>query len=318
MPLTEVPVIDLTAPRAAVVAQLAQAAADPGFFQVVNSGLDAAMMADTLASAAAFFACDPAVKRAVSRTLENPFGYYDRELTKNLRDRKEIFDFATGEETPWPADMPGLRPALTGFAAGCHSLALRLTALLCEGLGQAPDSLLQQLVPDHSSFLRLNHYPVHDLLAGQGVPPGPLGISPHTDAGVLTVLLQDSVAGLQMQQKGSWVDVAPVADALTINIGDMLQVAANDRYRAPLHRVRASEGESRLSIAYFLNPGYHALIEPLPGLLSAASPACYRTIPWQEFRGLRALGDFGDYGEEVQISHYRRDGASAAPALESP
>ncbi|HAN28690.1 MAG TPA: hypothetical protein DCP75_13385 [Haliea salexigens] len=305
MPSPRIPLIDLAAPQASVVHQLAEAAAAPGFFQVVNSGIDATMAGDILATARAFFACDTEAKRAVTRTRENPFGYYDRELTKNLRDRKEIFDFAPGEDTPWPAAMPALRPALESFAASCHALALRLTALLCEGLGQAPGSLLAQLAPEHSSFLRLNHYPVHDLLEGQAPAPGPLGISPHTDAGVLTVLLQDAVAGLQMQQGDAWVDVAPIPQALTINIGDMLQLAANDRYTAPLHRVRASDGQARLSIAYFLNPGYQAVIEPLQGLLSAAQPARYRALPWKEFRGLRALGDFGDYGEEVQISHYR-------------
>ena len=304
MPSLPIPLIDLAAPRAGVTGRLAEAAAAPGFFQVVNSGLDVTLADGTLASARAFFACDAEAKRAVSRTLKNPFGYYDRELTKNLRDRKEIFDFAPGEDTPWPAAMPALRPALESFATECHALALRLTALLCEGLGQAPDSLLAQLSPHHSSFLRLNHYPLHDVLAGEAPAPGPLGISPHTDAGVLTVLLQDAVAGLQVQQQGRWVDVPPSPGALTINIGDMLQVAANDRFTAPLHRVRASDGQARLSIAYFLNPGYQAVIEPLPGLLSA-EPAHYRALSWKEFRGLRALGDYGDYGEEVQISHYR-------------
>ena len=200
MPSLPIPLIDLAAPRAGVTGRLAEAAAAPGFFQVVNSGLDVTLADGTLASARAFFACDAEAKRAVSRTLKNPFGYYDRELTKNLRDRKEIFDFAPGEDTPWPAAMPALRPALESFATECHALALRLTALLCEGLGQAPDSLLAQLSPHHSSFLRLNHYPLHDVLAGEAPAPGPLGISPHTDAGVLTVLLQDAVAGLQVQQ----------------------------------------------------------------------------------------------------------------------
>lgn len=30
----------------------------------------------------------------MSRTKENPRGYYDRELTKNARDLKEVFDYA--------------------------------------------------------------------------------------------------------------------------------------------------------------------------------------------------------------------------------
>ena len=305
MAASAIPVIDLAAPRALLVDQLTRAARRPGFFQVLNSGIPPAVLRSTLEITRQFFACDIDSKRALSRTLENPFGYYDRELTRNLRDRKEIFDYAPGELTPWPSTLPGLRPALEQFAERCHALGLRLTDLLCDGLGEPSQRFQRYLTPSHSSFLRLNHYPVDDLLAGQAEPPGPLGISPHTDAGLLTVLLQDAVPGLRMQQDDAWIDVPPLEGALTINIGDMLQVGSNDQFVAPLHRVRASASQPRLSIAYFLNPGYHAVIEPWSGGQGMNTAPGYRPVPWREFRGLRALGDFGDYGEEVQISHYR-------------
>ncbi len=41
---------------------------------------------------------------------------------------------------------------------------------------------------------------------------------------------------------------------------------------------------------------------PLPGTTNGA--ARYQPIPWGEFRGLRADGDYADYGSEVQISDY--------------
>jgi isopenicillin N synthase-like dioxygenase len=52
---------------------------------------------------------------------------------------------------------------------------------------------------------------------------------PHSDPGVLTVLAQDAIGGLQVKQSdddGSsrWVDVKPVPGALVINVGDLLQV----------------------------------------------------------------------------------------------
>jgi isopenicillin N synthase-like dioxygenase len=119
------------------------------------------------------------------------------------------------------------------------------------------------------------------------------------------VLLQDEVAGLQVLRDGSWVDVTPVAGALTINIGDMLQVWSNDRYRAPLHRVRASSEMARYSAAYFCNPDYSTIVAPLTTAVSAANAPQYKPISWAEFRHMRAMGDYGDYGEEIQISHFR-------------
>ena len=47
---------------------------------------------------------------------------------------------------------------------------------------------------------------------------------------------------------------SPVAGALTINVGDMLQVYSNDRYVAPLHRVLANREKHRYSAPFFFNP----------------------------------------------------------------
>jgi len=285
---------------------LPAASAQWGFFHVVNHGIDPQLIAALQLRSREFFSLPLPAKQRVSRTLDNPFGYYDRELTRNLRDRKEIFDYAPNEVTPFPSAPPGFQTLLADYALACHRLALRLIAICCEGLGAARDSLERHFQAGHSSFLRLNYYPSTDPLAGADAPaPGPYGISQHTDAGAITVLLQDAVTGLQVLKDDNWLDVTPVADALTINIGDMLQVWSNDRYRAPLHRVRASSRAPRYSAAYFCNPDYNTTAEPLASAVSADRPPRYLPISWAEFRRLRALGDYGDYGEEIQISHYR-------------
>ena len=302
-----VPVIDLHSPAGLCVEQLAGACADWGFFQVCNHGIDTGLVTALQASSRTFFQQSLPARQAVSRTIDNPFGYYDRELTKNLRDRKEIFDYAPLESTPWPAYPPMFREILESYALACHRLSLQLLELCCEGLGAGREQLARHFRQGHSSFLRLNHYPVDDLLAGTDAPAaGPFGISHHTDSGALTVLLQDEVAGLQMQRGQQWFDVMPVAGSLTVNIGDMLQVWSNDRYLAPLHRVRASKGVARFSAAYFCNPDYSTVVEPVATTVSAAAPARYRPVHWGEFRRQRALGDYGDYGEEIQVSRFRR------------
>ena len=301
-----VPVIDLRIAPGQSIEKLAEACSNWGFFHVANHGVDTRLIASLQAASRDFFSLPVHAKQTVSRTIDNPFGYYDRELTKNLRDRKEIFDYAPDESTPWPLSPPQFQAILEDYALACHRLALQLMAACCEGLGADRDTLERHFQRGHSSFLRLNHYPSSDPLAETGAPPaGPHGISEHSDAGAITVLLQDEVAGLQVLRDESWVDVTPVADTLTINIGDMLQVWSNDRYRAPLHRVRASSGLARYSAAYFCNPDYSTIVAPLSPTVSSVTPAHYRPVSWAEFRHLRAMGDYGDYGEEVQISHFR-------------
>ncbi|MDX1412194.1 MAG: 2OG-Fe(II) oxygenase family protein, partial [Nitrospirales bacterium] len=99
--------------------------------------------------------------------------------------------------------------------------------------------------------------------------------------------------------------VEPMAGALVVNIGDIVQVWSNDRYRAPLHRVLPSAARDRYSLPFFLNPSYEAEYSPLPELTNESSPPRYRTINWGEFRWNRQQGDFADYGSENQISDYR-------------
>ena len=300
------PLLNMAGPESEFTESLAAACADWGFFQVAGHGIPADLLQSALHVSRAFFEQSSVDKQALSRTKEQPWGYYDRELTKNLRDRKEIFDFGHTGSAPWPSNQPDFEVVTREFSAAVHALGVRLSVLIARALGlstQPASSLSDQ----HTSFTRLNYYPVEDPLAHSPAPPaGPFGISHHTDAGVLTVLLQDAVHGLQMQHQGNWINVPAPPHTLTINLGDMFQVWANDRVSAPVHRVLASDAAERFSIAYFLNPAAECTIAPLlqPGFEEQAH---YDPIHWAEFRGLRALGDFGNYGEEVQISHYKRN-----------
>ena len=95
--MKQVPTVDLSDP--AVIAreprmleQLDQACRDHGFFLLVGHGLDGVF--DLMWSeAAAFFASPREQRLQILRTEDQPLGYYDRELTKQKRDLKEVFDF---------------------------------------------------------------------------------------------------------------------------------------------------------------------------------------------------------------------------------
>ncbi|HSK02616.1 MAG TPA: 2OG-Fe(II) oxygenase family protein [Kofleriaceae bacterium] len=311
-----IPVIDLREPRARVVDEIAAACAAWGFFQIIGHGLDAALIERAVTETRAFFAAPKPAKRTLSRSRENPWGFFDRELTKNARDKKEIFDIGPDAggapiegpfsgATPWPSWQPGFEPILRAYFAACTVGAARLMTLVYEGLGAPARQLADGFGADHASFLRLNYYPVEDPLAGEAGDRADLGIHHHTDAGALTLLLQDEISGLQVYRDGLWHDVRPIAGALVINIGDMVQVWSNDRYRAPVHRVLGMDRVERLSLPFFYNPAYRATIAPLANLVDPDHPARYRPISWSEFRRRRADGDFADYGAEVQISHYR-------------
>lgn len=114
----------------------------------------------------------------------------------------------------------------------------------------------------------------------------------------LTVLLQDNVGGPQVCFNGEWVSSEPVDGALVIHIGDIVQAWSNDLYRAPLHRVLASEHRDRYSLPFFFNPSYDAEYAPLEALTNEGSPPKYRPINWSEFRWQKQQGDYTHYGQE--------------------
>jgi isopenicillin N synthase-like dioxygenase len=316
--MESVPVIDITAlgKDVAVARALDDACTQWGFFQIVGHGVATNLLDGMLEQMRAFFALPSPAKQAIVRTEANAWGFYDRELTKNTRDWKEIFDYGpaevegplAGSEPQWPEGMPEFKATMLEFYGACESVALRLVQAIARNLGAEPERLLNAFVPRHTSFLRLNYYPLCDDPAEPSSVATPtsghLGINHHTDAGAVTVLLQDDQPGLQVFRNGRWYTIEPRANAFVINIGDIVQVWSNDRYRAPLHRVLASAESARYSAPFFFNPSYETDYAPLPSVVSENDPSHYRPINWGEFRAGRAAGDYADYGEEIQISQF--------------
>ncbi len=327
----DVPVIDLGESRRtpdesapdSVVDQIAAACRDWGFFQVVDHGVPAELLERVWSEARSFFELPRSLKLAIERSAENPRGYYDRELTKNARDLKEVFDFGyvlrpdLPDDHPdnrapidgfnqWPVEAPSLRSTMTEYFAQCERLGQRIFQAFCRGLGLEAEHLQPSFAP-HTSFVRLNYYPLDDPLATEEAAGttalGEMALGHHTDAGALTILLQDDVGGLQVHDGDGWIDVPPVDGAFVINIGDMTQVWSNDRYTAALHRVRPMKRAARYSIPFFYNPSYETDCAPLP-TPDEANPR-YRPINWGDFRRARTAGDYADYGKEIQIEDFR-------------
>jgi isopenicillin N synthase-like dioxygenase len=127
----------------------------------------------------------------------------------------------------------------------------------------------------HITAARLNFYP-----AQQTSPkPGQLRAGAHTDYGTFTILNGENVpGGLQVLSKsGGWIDVETDADNFVVNIGDLLMRWTNDRWISNTHRVvnppsPVAARAKRLSIAFFHQPNYDALIECIAPLCQAKYP----------------------------------------------
>lgn len=324
----ELPVIDynlLTANSSEELARLDEAAVKYGFFLLKNiRELSTKELEESLRWQAWFFTLPDRIKLSLKRSEENPFGYNDAELTKQKRDWKEIYDIGPKDaENQWPREMGSdlameqarnFRAAMEQYYEKCEAVSKQLVRFLLETKVDSKSDMesIKGHYEAHTSYLRLNHYGVCPNPAPEDAPSifdvakvGNLAVGRHTDAGAVTMLLQDGVRGLQMLHEEKWTTIVSERLDLIINVGDMMQVYSNDRYKAPLHRVIASSTCERFSAPFFLNPSADSLVRPvLLGQVSQPQPL-YKPISWREFRSLRALGDYKDAGEEVQIAHYR-------------
>jgi isopenicillin N synthase-like dioxygenase len=323
--MQSVPVIDFKAFRmgglkALDQAALVEACEDHGFFLLSNHGYETEV-AGVFAAAQEFFAMPREQKIAVYRDAENPLGYYDRELTKQRRDQKEVFDFKAGghmsknplRHTRWPDQPQTFRPALTAFFSAFTELSQSTMRLVLASLGlpdhAVEDTMVKGFGQAHTSAARLNYYPAKDpvpLAERDSVTPlGDMALHHHTDPGAITLLLQDDCGGLQAFSKThGWIDVPPQPDTIVVNIGDVLQVWTNDRCTAGMHRVVPINSPSgRFSIPFFYQPKVDAVVEPWLGV---AERPHYRAFSWQEYIRGRVTDNYSDLGEEdIQIARYK-------------
>ncbi|XP_006652056.1 DIBOA-glucoside dioxygenase BX6-like [Oryza brachyantha] len=279
-----IPLIDLAdVDRGHLVAQVRAGAQSVGFFQVLNHGVPAELLDDMLA----------AVRRFNEQAAEGKRPFYSRDRGRRVKFNSN-FDLFQSPAANWrdtllldmappgppPEEIPPeCRAVVPEYARAMQGLGVALLELLSEALG-LPARYLAQDAGGLDGMSMAAHY----------YPPCPephltLGTTRHSDPSFLTVVLQDAsskgVGGLQvLLGAGRWVDVPPVAGALVVNIGDLLQLVSNERFRSVEHRVVATTSD-RLSVAFFFRP--HSACTRVYGPVGAGADAVYRSTTMPEF-----------------------------------
>ncbi|CAH2041880.1 unnamed protein product [Thlaspi arvense] len=122
----------------------------------------------------------------------------------------------------------------TGYHGGIIDKSEKHYAVLLGHMAKAlkmREEEVRELFKGGMQALRANYYPPCPQ------PELVIGLSPHSDAGLLTVLLQlRDVQGLQIKKDGIWIPVRPLPDAFIVNVGDSLEIATNGIYKSIQHR----------------------------------------------------------------------------------
>ncbi|KAL3626408.1 hypothetical protein CASFOL_029957 [Castilleja foliolosa] len=113
------------------------------------------------------------------------------------------------------------------------------------------------------------------------------GTIEHSDAGFITLLLQSQgICGLQVLYEAQWVDIRPTPGCVVVNIGDLLQLVSNGKFKSNKHRAIVSEIGPRISVACFfsgpLNEAYK-IYGPIKELISEENPGLYKDVVLGEY-----------------------------------
>jgi isopenicillin N synthase-like dioxygenase len=210
---------------------------------------------------------------------------------------------------PSESALPGWRAVAASYYRGMERTACTLMRSIARRLGLEEDFFDDAFTAGGVATLRFIRYPLRADLSAAGSNDDDRDMwvthrgerrylvgRGHVDSGLVTLLAQDGVEGLQARARdGSWIDVPPVEGTLAVNFGKVLERWTGGRIKATEHRVIGS-GRERFSIPFFYEPRVDAEIAPLP-LPGAASftPFLFGDHLWAtmtkfvEFHGLETL-----------------------------
>jgi isopenicillin N synthase-like dioxygenase len=306
--LKKLPVIDVSPfvrqesadARRRVAEELRAACIDIGFFYIEGHGIPGDELKQVIDWAHRFFSLPLVEKMKIHRQASGqgyspagkPDEYGGADRIPDFKERlvinrepipgePEKGRFNAGE-TRWPDSA--LLPGFAGFMQAHMQRRIALTRQMVRAFAlslELEESYFDPMFRYPGATMIFNYYPELD---GRALPKGQWNFSPHTDYGAFTLLLQDSLGGLEARNAaGEWIDVPPIKDTFVVNLGDMFQMWTNDIYVSTLHRVTNSSGKARISVPLFNYPHGETVIRCLETCCGPDNPPKHAPVVSEEY-----------------------------------
>jgi len=179
----------------------------------------------------------------------------------------------------WPDEnlVPGWKAEMLEYYQTMEDLGRSLLPVYARALDMPADHF-DGLFDDPVWTTRNQHYPA------VGAEDNQFGIAPHRDHGFLTLLPVVDVPGLQIRKTdGEWLSVDNIEGAIIVNTGEFLNRWSNGRFMATPHRVVPPKSD-RYSLAFFYNPSWDTVADPLPSCVSPDNPPHFKPVRFQDYR----------------------------------
>ncbi|KAI4307303.1 hypothetical protein L6164_030507 [Bauhinia variegata] len=267
--------------------QILEASRDWGMFQIVNHEIPSDLIRELQRVGKEFFELPQEEKDLYAKSPDSTsIEGYGTKLQKEVDGKKGWVDHLFHRIWPpsaidyefWPKNPTTYREINQEYAKRMHGVVDKLFKSMSIGLGLDADELKKSSGGDELVYLmKINYYPPCPR------PDLALGVVAHTDMSFITILVPNQVPGLQAFRDGHWYDVKYIPNALVIHIGDQMEIVSNGKYKSVLHRTTVSKDETRMSWPVFLEPPSELEVGPHPKLVTADSPAKYKTKKFKDY-----------------------------------
>ncbi|GKV28026.1 hypothetical protein SLEP1_g37128 [Rubroshorea leprosula] len=164
-----------------------------------------------------------------------------------------------------------------------------------EGKKMAMEVISQACCSMASSRLQLQHLPPKSTTNQRNLGRNFLlletennGLTEHEDGNCITFVFQDDAGGLEVRKDGKWIPVTPLPDTMVVNVGDVIQVLSNKKFKSATRRVVRPKGKSRYSYAFFYSLQGDKWVEPLPQFTDEIGERLkYRGFFYKDYQELR-------------------------------
>ncbi len=308
---SQIPIIDFgkiknDLGRAEVAQEISSACRENGFFYVAGHGVSLELQKRIAKLSHEFFALPEEDKLQIAMTKGGRAwrGYFavNDELTSGKPDKKEGIYFGTelsANDARVKAQLPlhgsnlfpqspiGFKETVLEYIDVVTEVGHTVMQGVSLSLNLPADYFYQKYNRDPLILFRIFHYPP------QPINTNSWGVGEHTDYGLLTILLQDSVGGLQVKSRGEWIAAPPIENTFICNIGDMLDKMTGGVYRSTPHRVLNVSGKSRLSFPLFFDPGFDTVIERIENIPQTSTGD--EAPRWDNANPHQFGGTYGEY-----------------------
>lgn len=272
--------------RSKAIQQLGEACRDWGFFMLINHGVPETLRDELLRASQSFFDLTEEEKReyAGRNKLFDPIRCG---TSFNVTVDKTLFwrDYLKCHVHPQfnaPSKPPRFSETIEEYVKKSRDLIWELLKGISRSLGLEENFIHKRMdIETGSQLLVFNFYPPCPK------PELVMGLPAHTDHGLLTLLMQNELGGLQIQHNGRWIPIHPLPNSFLINTGDHMEILTNGKYKSVVHRAVVNKNAARISVGTAYGPPLDTIVSPAPELVGEDNLPTYRAIKYSDYLQLQ-------------------------------